>query len=219
MGANGNRVAQGNGWVGLGLRAAQAAARAAHKARERGVPVPDALDGPQQAKAAITVNRPRDEVYAFWRELANLPRFMTHVEAVELREGRRSHWRAAAPGGGSVEWEAEIVDERPNELLTWASLPGADVDNSGSVRFADAPGGRGTEIHVTMTYSAPGGVLGAAVAKLFGEEPQQQVKDDLRRAKQILETGEIVRSDGAPDGIHAAKQLRNRPAQPQEAAA
>jgi uncharacterized membrane protein len=192
-----------------------------------GVTVPDILEsrrlengaGPVEAKAAVTVNRPRSEVYAFWRDFANFPSFMAHVESVEPREGGRSHWRATAPAGRTVEWDAEIVEERPDERISWQSLPGADVENGGSVRFVDAPGGRGTEIHVSMRYSPPGGALGATVAKLFGEEPQQQAKDDLRRAKQILETGEIVRSDGMPEGIHAAKQMRNRPANPVEVAA
>jgi uncharacterized membrane protein len=198
---------------------------AAAMAAVGGVMVPDILEsrrtsaGAEEAKAAVTVNRPRDEVYGFWRKLENFPRFMAHIESVEVRDGGRSHWRATAPAGRTVEWDAQIRADRPGELLSWESLPGSGVENRGSVRFADAPGGRGTEIHVTISYKPPAGALGATIAKLFGEEPQQQVKDDLRRAKQILEAGEIVRSDGAPEGVHAAKQARNRAAQPVEVAA
>jgi uncharacterized membrane protein len=144
---------------------------------------------------AITVNRPPDEVYSFWRELSNLPRFMRHLESVQVLDGARSHWRAKAPAGRSVEWDAEITEDRPNELIAWRSLPGADVDNSGVVRFRPAPGGRGTEVHVLMHYDPPAGALGAIVAKLFGENPTQQVSDDLRAFKQVIETGEVVLSD------------------------
>ena len=160
---------------------------------------------------AITVNRSPDEVYGFWRDFENLPRFMDHLESVQVNGGKRSHWKAKAPAGKSVEWDAEIVDDRPNELIAWRSVQGADVDNAGSVRFKPAPGGRGTEVHVEMEYAPPGGVIGATVAKLFGEEPEQQVGADLRAFKQVMETGEIVRSDAS---IHS----RPHAAQPPEAA-
>ena len=170
--------------------------------------------GRAEVRAAITVNRPRKEAYAFWRDFENLPRFMAHLDSVQSEGERRSHWRATAPGGRTVEWDAEITDDRPSELISWRSLENAEVANAGTVRFEYAPGGRGTEIHVEMRYDAPGGGLGAMLAKLFGEEPTQQVKDDLRRFKQVLETGEIPVSEGSPEGVHARRQLKQRPAQP-----
>jgi uncharacterized membrane protein len=165
--------------------------------------------------SVTTVNRPADDLYAFWRDIENLPTFMTHLEYVEAYgDGRRSHWIASAPAGRTVEWDAEITDERPGELLAWRSLPGAGVENSGAVTFQRAPQDRGTEVRVELTYSLPGGRLGSVVAKLFGEEPQQQVADDLKRFKQVVETGEVVVSDGNPDGARTSRQLRQRPGQP-----
>jgi uncharacterized membrane protein len=160
-------------------------------------------------KKAITVNRSPDEVYRFWHDFQNLPRFMDHLESVKVTGDRRSHWKAKAPAGKTVEWDAEIVEDRPNELIAWRSVDGADVRNSGSVRFVPAPGGRGTEIRVELEYAPPGGVIGATIAKLFGEEPAQQVGSDLRRLKQVLETGEVVKSEATVHG-------RSHPAQPPE---
>jgi len=147
----------------------------------------------------ITINRPRDEVYRFWRDLENLPQFMQHLESVHVIGGTRSHWVAKAPTG-NVEWDAEIVAEREHELIAWRSIEGSEVRTEGSVRFIDAPADRGTEVSVELEYEAPGGKLGATVAKLFGEEPTQQIRDDLRRFKQVMETGEVVRSDGSLEG-------------------
>ena len=166
-----------------------------------------------RVKAAITVRRPVAEVYGFWRELQNLPSFMFHLESVEPTGDGRSHWRAKAPIG-KAEWDAEIVEDRPSELISWRSLPGAKVDNSGVVRFRAAPSDQGTEVILEMTYDAPGGAPGALIAKLVGEEPRQQVKDDLRRFKQVMETGEVVRSEGSPEGQNARRHLKQRPAQP-----
>ena len=165
--------------------------------------------------SVCTVNRPADELYAFWRDIENLPSFMTHLEYVEAYgDGKRSHWIASAPAGRTVEWDAEITEERPGELLSWRSLPGASVENSGSVTFTRAPQDRGTEVRVELTYSLPAGRIGHAVAKLFGEEPQQQVADDLKRFKQVIETGEVVVSDGNPVGTRTSRQLKQRPGQP-----
>jgi uncharacterized membrane protein len=164
--------------------------------------------------AAITVKRPRDEVYGFWRDLENLPRFMIHLRSVQVIDQRRSHWIAMGPAGKDVEWDAQIVEDRPEELIAWRSAAGARVRNSGSVSFTDAPGGRGTEVRVELRFDPPGGILGAAFARMLGEHPDQQVRDDLRRFKQVMETGEVVRSEGSPEGVHAIRQLRQRPAQP-----
>ncbi|HET9529514.1 MAG TPA: SRPBCC family protein [Blastocatellia bacterium] len=160
---------------------------------------------------AITVNRPVEEVYRFWRDFRNLPRFMSHLESVEVIDERRSHWVAKAPAGATVEWDAEIIEDRPNELIAWRSLEGADVENSGSVRFRRAPGERGTEIRVEMEYTPPGGIIGATVAKLFGREPGQQIKGDIYRFKQVLETGEVVHSDASIHrGMHPAQPQASR---------
>lgn len=152
---------------------------------------------PVQVRQSITINRSPEEVYGFWRNFQNLPRFMAHLESVEVIDERRSHWRAKGPAGQVVEWDAEIIEDRPHELIAWRSLPNADVPNAGVVRFVRAPGNRGTEVHVEMTYEPPGGQLGKIAAKLLGESPEQQVKDDLRRFKQVLETGEVVHSESS----------------------
>jgi uncharacterized membrane protein len=149
-----------------------------------------------RVERSVTVCRPVEEVYRYWRDLENLPRFLRHLESVRVLDDRRSHWRARGPAGTSIEWDAEIVDEQPNARIAWRSLDGATVQNTGAVRFTSAPGGRGTEIHVDFAYDPPAGAVGAAVAKLFGEEPGQQIADDLRRLKQILETGEVVTAKG-----------------------
>jgi uncharacterized membrane protein len=140
--------------------------------------------------------------------LTNLPRFMSHLERVEPLDERRSRWTARAPAGMRVQWEAETVEERPNELLAWRSLPGADIDNTGRVTFRANPGGRGTRLKVQLRYVPPGGRLGAAVARLFGEEPEQQIHDDLRLLKQVLETGEAIRSDHTVNGGGPARPMR-----------
>jgi uncharacterized membrane protein len=165
-----------------------------------------AADRGIRVSETVTVARPREEVYRFWRNLTNLPQFMEHLEAVQVLDDRRSHWRASAPAGSSVEWDAEIIEDQPNELISWRSIQDADVPNTGTVRFRVAPGNRGTEIHVTLRYDPPAGRLGAMVAKLFGEEPAEQVKSDLRRLKQVLETGEVVHSDASVHpGLHPAQ--------------
>ena len=181
-------------------------------ARGRAAPAPG--DDTARVAQAITVNRPRDEVYAFWRDFENLPRFMDHLESVRVTDERRSHWKAKAPAARTVEWDAEIVEERPGELISWRSLPGADVESSGCVSFADAPRGRGTQIRVELRYSPPGRALAPTVAKLFGEEPETQTYDDLRRFKQVIETGEVVRSEGTPGGVGLVNQLKQRAAHP-----
>lgn len=158
-------------------------------------------------KKAITINHPPEEIYSYWHNFENLPSFMHHLESVQVTGDRRSHWKTKAPAGTTVEWDAEITQDEPNRLIAWRSLAGADVENSGTVRFKPAPGGRGTEVHVELHYDAPGGPIGALIAKLFGEEPAQQVSDDLRAFKQIIETGQVVHSDAS---IHR----RPHPAQP-----
>ena len=162
---------------------------------------------------AVTVNRPAEELYRFWRDLENLPRVMPHLESVEARGDRTSHWVASSPLGVRVEWDAEIVDDRPNERVSWRSVEGSDVHSTGSVRFEPAPGGRGTEVVVEMEYDVPGGPIGSVIAILAGEEPKQQVSDALRRFKQVMETGEPILSAATANG----RKVMQRPAQPPSA--
>ena len=157
---------------------------------------------------SVAINRPPEEVHRFWGDLSNLPRFMYHLESVQMMDGGRSHWVAKGPLGRRVEWDAEITEDSGNRIA-WRSLPGADVENSGSVWFEHGPGGRGTTVRVELEYNPPAGVSGVLLAKLAGEEPEQQLYDDLRRLKQVMETGEVVLSDAC---------ITNRPtaAQPAE---
>ena len=146
-------------------------------------------------KKAITVRRPLTEVYRAWRDFSNLPRFMENLESVQITGDNRSHWKAKAPAGAKAEWDAKITEDRPNERIAWCSLPGSALNNAGTVRFVQAPGGRGTEVHVEMRFDSLAGKLGATAAKIVGKDPGKQVADDLRRFKQVLETGEITRSE------------------------
>jgi uncharacterized membrane protein len=170
--------------------------------------------GAIRVSKSIVVNAPPEELYQFWHDFENLPRFMRHLESVTTTGEGRSHWVAKAPGGSTVEWDAIVTEDRPNELIAWRSLEGSEVQNSGSVRFERAPGGRGTVVHVEIDYRPPGGMVGALVAKLFGEEPDGQLQTDLRRFKQVIETGEVVLSDATVPGEGYTEQ---RAAQPLEA--
>lgn len=142
---------------------------------------------------SITIERPVGEIYAFWRDLENLPKVMGHLESVQALPDGRSHWVAKGPMGAKIEWDAETLVDRENEVISWRSVEHAAVPNEGSVRFRALEAGR-TEVRVSFTYHPPGGEVGVAVAKLFGEEPSQQVDEDLRRLKQELETGAVVTS-------------------------
>ena len=169
------------------------------------------LSLPIHVTQSITINRTPETVYHFWRDLKNLPRFMAHLESVEVTNGT-STWRARAPAGMTVEWQAEIIQDRPNDVIAWRSLEGASVPNRGAVRFQRAPGGKGTQVHVELKYDPPGGMLTATIAKLFGEEPGQQIAEDLRRLKQVLETGSIVHSDASVHrGMHPAQPSEQVP--------
>ena len=149
---------------------------------------------------SVTINRPLEELYRFWRNLENLPQFMRHLESVEKVTDTISHWRAKGPAGTIVEWDAEIFTEIPDKLIAWWSLEGADVVSAGSVNFDAAPGGRGTRVTVNLQYSPPGGKVGAAVARLFGRDAETEIREDLRRFKQIVEAGEVPTTSGQPRG-------------------
>ncbi len=144
---------------------------------------------PVEVKTSVSLNKPRSEVYSFWRKLENLPRFMKHLEKVEELDQNRSRWTAKGPAGvGSVSWEAEIVEDQENEFISWRSLPGSTVDNAGQVRFKERSGG--TDINVQMTYRLPAGDVGGVAAKLFSPMAEKMMKDDIRSLKEVMEAGE-----------------------------
>lgn len=149
---------------------------------------------------AVTINAPADRLYEFWRDLTNLPRVMTHLKRVDVLDEKRSHWVVEAPFGRTVEWDAEIINDERNELIAWRSLQDAEVHNAGSVRFIPMPGDRGTQVRVTIEYIPTAGRLGKLIASVFGDSPEQQVQEDLRHFKQILEAGEIPTTEGQPRG-------------------
>jgi uncharacterized membrane protein len=155
---------------------------------------------------SIIVDRPPEDVYGFWRRFENLPGFMSHLESVRETGNRQTHWKTRAPGGSSVEWDAEITADEPSRRISWRSLPGSTVENSGTVWFERATGGRGTLIRVELEYRPPFGKIGSVAASLFRENPKQQMYDDLRAMKQVLEVGEKARSDASIfPTMHAAQ--------------
>jgi len=149
---------------------------------------------------SITIRRPVEDLYSFWRKFDQLPRFMEHLREVKVLDSTRSHWVAQAPLGMSMSWDAEIINDKPNELIAWRSLPGSLVDTAGSVHFQKAPGGRGTEIHVSLKYDPPGGKVGDWLAWLAGQSPRDQIREDLRRLQRLMEAGEIPTTRGQPVG-------------------
>ena len=156
-------------------------------------------------EVSYTIGKPRAELYAFWRDFTNLPKFMKHLQDVTVSDGgKRSHWVTQGPAGTTVSWDADIINEVPNELIAWHSLAGGDVDTTGSIRFVDAPADRGTEVKVNLSYVPPGGKLGAVIAKLFGRSGESEVREDLRRFKQLMEAGEIPTTEGQSAGSRSA---------------
>ena len=147
-----------------------------------------------KVERSVTIDKPRAELFAFWRDFQNLPRFMEHLVSVRVDSPTRSHWVARAPAGRTVEWDAEIVNEVPNEIIAWKSVGEPDVSNAGAVNFSEAPGGRGTIVRVTLDYEPPAGRVGAMLSHFLSEEPDHQIREDLRKFKQLMETGEITTS-------------------------
>ena len=160
-------------------------------------------------ETSIAINKSPPELFSFWRDFRNLSRFMRNLESVTELDQTRSHWVAKPIGNARVEWDAEIYNEKENELIAWRSLENADVVNAGSVRFQAAPSGRGTYVRITMNYNPPAGYVGASFAKLLGAEPAQLIKDDLQRLKQIMEAGEIATIAGQPSGRAENAELIN----------
>jgi uncharacterized membrane protein len=156
--------------------------------------------GPGRVARSVTINQPVEMVYQFWRNFENLPRFMNNLDEVRVTDEQRSHWVAKGPAGASIEWDAQIINDQPNQLIAWKATDDADVPNTGSVRFLPAPGGRGTVVKVRIEYLPPAGEVGHAVAKMLGRSPEQEVREDLRRFKQIMETGEIPTTHGQSRG-------------------
>lgn len=151
-------------------------------------------------EVSTNIDRSPEELFRFWRDFANLPLFMKNLESVTTLDDGRTHWVAKGIGGANVEWDAEIFKEKENELIAWRSVDNADVTNAGSVRFQRAPNGRGTYLRVVVNYNPPAGSLGSTLAELFGVDPANLIKEDLRRLKQLLETGEIATIAGQTSG-------------------
>ena len=162
----------------------------------------DALSGSRgvNVEEVVTINADADALFAFWRRFEMLPSFMTHLVSVTEIDSRRSHWVARAPAGRTVQWDAEIINEIPGELIGWRTLDGADVVSAGSVRFRPATGWRGTEVRVRLQYDPPAGKVGATVAWLFGHDPAGTIREGLRRFKQLIEAGEAATTEGQPRG-------------------
>ena len=155
---------------------------------------------PIRVEDAVTIQRSARELYDFWRDFTNLPRIFDHLDSVQVLDRHRSHWVARGARGAKVEWDAEIVNAEDGALVAWRSLPGADVDHAGSVNFRPLAGDRGCEVRVVLRYNPSGGVLGAAVAKLLGDDPSEQLWRDLRRFKQLMEAAESPTTVGQPSG-------------------
>lgn len=158
------------------------------------------MSQPIKVEKTMTINKPAAELYRFWHNFENLPHFMKHLKSVTVQDAKRSHWVASAPLDTSIEWDADITEDRENELIAWKSVPGSDIDNAGFIQFKPAPNNNGTEVKVVTEYNPPAGVIGAAIAKLFGESPEQQIGDDLRRFKMLMETGEVATTEGQSSG-------------------
>lgn len=153
-----------------------------------------------RVEKTVTINKSPEELYRFWHDFENLPRFMKHLQSVEVKDAKRSHWITSGPLGSSVEWDADITEDQENQLIAWRSIEGADIENSGSIHFKPNSHDRGTQVKVVMGYNPPAGAVGDVIAKLFGEAPEQQLGDDLRRFKMLMETGEIATTEGQPKG-------------------
>lgn len=206
---------RGGGLAAL-LGGAALAAYAVYKGTSRGreahtaaSPAPRHEPLPSHIETSVNVLRPAHELYSFWRDFENLPRFMRHLESVRNLGNGRSHWIARTPVGSRVEWDAQVVEEREGQLLSWQSLPGSQVHNAGSVLFEAAPGDRGTLVRVSFDLAPPGGAAGRLAAKALGPITKQQVHEDLRRFKNLMEAGEIPTTEGQPEGRRPLINPRN----------
>jgi uncharacterized membrane protein len=155
---------------------------------------------PFKVTKTLTINKPAAELYHYWHDFENLPRFMKHLQSVKVLDNVKSHWMTRGPLGGNVEWDAMIVEDWENQSIAWTSVEGADVSNSGFIRFEPLSHDRGTEIKVEIEYNPPAGAIGDALLNLFGESPKQQLGDDLNRFKMLMEAGEIATTEGQSRG-------------------
>lgn len=172
-------------------------------ARSRGFQTSVPAQHGAKVEESVTILRPREELFRYWRDFSNLPRIMRHLKSVQVIDGRRSHWVAEGPLGYQVEWDAEVITERENELIGWRSVGDSAVDTAGSVHFTEAPGGRGTEVQVVLKYDPPAGKLGVAVARMLGQSPSEQIREDLRQLKLTMEAGTPRMSEREPGGSRA----------------
>lgn len=151
-------------------------------------------------KQIYTINRAPQELYDFWSRFENLPRIMRHLESVHQLDNKNFHFKSRGLAGSTVEWGAQITEQVANETIAWRSLEGSDIANTGSVRFRPAPAGRGTEVEVHMEYAPVGGAMTNQIAKLFGKDPERELREGLRHFKQLMEAGEIPTTEGQPKG-------------------
>ena len=151
-------------------------------------------------KHVAIVDRPAQELYDYWKNVENAPKFMTNINKVMRTGANTSHWVSAGPFGKTFEWDSEVINDVPGHLIAWKSLPGSDVIQAGAVRFEPATGGRGTQVTLEINYEPPAGALGVAVAKLIGQDPDGMTKENLRHFKQLMETGELATIDGQSSG-------------------
>jgi uncharacterized membrane protein len=201
-------AARERSWRTLGIAAASAPL--IYRGATGHWPVPEAVSqrasdavAPVPIETAVTIGLPAEELYRFWRQLENLPRFMKNIDSVIQIDDRRSHWVGKSPLGLKLEWDAEILEEREGKLLSWCSLPGSDVRNAGTVFFDQATGGRGTVVRASLDYQVPGHLLGQAVGKMLSGITEQQVREDLKRFKELMETGEIATTNGQSHGTRS----------------
>jgi uncharacterized membrane protein len=172
-------------------------------------------DGAVRMTRTITIQRSARELYSFWRDFANLPKFMPHLQSVRVIDEKKSHWISKGPAGKEIEWDAEITSENLNDHISWQSLPGSEVPNKGTVRFEELPNDRGCVVRVAIVYDPPGGMLGSKLAKLLGRAPEQMTGSDLRRFKSLMETGEVATTEGQPAGRPTSQSRRFDKALPQ----
>ncbi|MCU0525755.1 MAG: SRPBCC family protein [Elainella sp. Prado103] len=153
-----------------------------------------------KVQKTVTINRAPQELYRCWRNFENLPQFTKHLKSVKVYNDHRSHWITSGVVDRSIEWDADIVEDRENELIRWATVEGGDVSHSGLIEFRPTPNDRGTVVRAVLEYDSPAGAIGDTIAKLFGEAPEQQLGDDLSRFKMLMEAGEIATTEGQPHG-------------------
>jgi uncharacterized membrane protein len=194
------RSLPGLGMAALGGALLQRGAKGTRISRALGLEAAE----PLHITEAVQVSATPEQVYRFWRDLQNLPRFMRHLESVTPQpDGRISRWVARLSGAPEMSWDAEVVEDTPGQVMAWRSLPGADVENAGTVRFVELPHGRGTGVRVDILYRPPAGALGRPFARLLTPVVRQQIREDVRRFKSVIEAGEAPTTEGQPSGAGA----------------